>query len=193
MNKSRLEAFSDGVIAILITIMVFEIKAPRGTDIVALGSVTLPLLSFLMSFVYLGIYWTNHHHLLQVTTCINGTILWANLHLLLWLSLFPFATAWLSQSGFSAVPVALYGGILLCAGIAYVILQTVIIKAEGDSSKLSEAMGSDIKGKLSMVAYFLGVVLAYWVPIAAVLIYIVVAVVWLIPDKRIEQQFHQTP
>jgi len=187
MNKSRLEAFSDGVIAILITIMVFEIKAPEGTDFAALRSVAPSLLTFLLSFIYLGIYWSNHHHMLQLTQRVNGSVLWANLHLLFWLSLFPFTTAWLNRSQISPLPVALYGAVLLFAGIAYVMLQTQIIKAEGEASKLRNAVGADIKGKVSMVAYFASVVIAWWAPVVSVAVYIAVAILWLVPDKRIEQ------
>jgi uncharacterized membrane protein len=187
MSKSRLEAFSDGVIAILITIMVFELKAPEGTDFAALMTVVPSLLTFALSFLYLGIYWNNHHHMLQVTHRINGAVLWANLHLLFWLSLFPFVTTWLNRSELSRLPVALYGGVLLFAAIAYTILQLTIIKAEGHESKLKQALGSDIKGKISLAAYATGILIAWKYPIAAVVVYTAVAFMWFIPDKRIEQ------
>jgi uncharacterized membrane protein len=183
-----LEAFSDGVIAILITIMVFELKAPEGTDLAALMTVIPSFLSFLLSFLYLGIYWNNHHHMLQLTNRINGAVLWANLHLLFWLSLFPFVTTWLNRSEMSRLPVALYGGVLLFAAIAYTILQSTIIKAEGGDSKLKQAVRSDIKGKISLAAYGTGILIAWQVPTASVLIYIAVALMWFIPDRRIERE-----
>ena len=187
MSKSRLEAFSDGVIAILITIMVFDLKAPVGADLAALMTVTPSFLTFVLSFLYLGIYWNNHHHMLQLTYRINGAVLWANLHLLFWLSLFPFVTTWLSRSELSRLPVALYGGVLLLAAIAYSILQSTIIKAEGRDSSLKRAVGTDFKGKISMTAYTIGILLAWQLPIGSVVIYIAVAVMWFIPDRRIEQ------
>ena len=190
MNKSRLEAFSDGVIAILITIMVFEIKVPDGSDFHAFATVVPSLLTFILSFAYLGIYWNNHHHMLQLTGRISGGVLWANLHLLFWLALFPFATAWLNRSHVSELPVALYGIVLLCAAIAYVILQTTIIKSEGSESKLRNAVGRDIKGKISLAAYVLGIALAWPIPIASIVIYVTVALMWIVPDKRIEPHIH---
>lgn len=191
MNKSRMEAFSDGVIAILITIMVFDIKVPEGSDFAAFQSVIPSLLTFLLSFLYLGIYWNNHHHMLQLTERINGAVLWANLHLLFWLSLLPFVTGWLSRNHQSPFPVALYGTVLLFAGIAYFILQLKIIKAGGRESELKRALGSDTKGKVSMLAYAVGIALSWFVPIASVAIYIGVAVMWFIPDKRIEQHIRR--
>lgn len=188
MSKTRLEAFSDGVIAILITIMVFELKAPVGTDLAALMSVVPSVLTFLLSFLYLGIYWSNHHHMLQLTNRINGAVLWANLHLLFWLSLFPFVTTWINRSELSRLPVALYGGVLLFAAIAYTILQSTIIKAEGGDSRLKQAVGSDIKGKISLAAYATGILIAWQLPIASIVIYIGIALMWFIPDKRIEYQ-----
>ncbi len=186
MSKSRLEAFSDGVIAILITIMVFDLKAPEGADLAALMTVIPSFLTFLLSFLYLGIYWNNHHHMLQLTHRINGAVLWANLHLLFWLSLFPFVTTWLNRSELSRLPVALYGAVLLFAAIAYTILQSTIIKAEGQDSSLKQAVGTDFKGKISLTAYTIGILLAWQLPIASVVIYIAVAVMWFIPDRRIE-------
>ena len=186
MSKTRLEAFSDGVIAILITIMVFEIKAPAGADAAALFSVLPTILTYLLSFVYLGIYWDNHHHLLQIARQINGAALWANLHLLFWLSMFPFATNWLRSSHFSNFPVAVYGVVLLLAALAYLILQTVIIHAEGSESKLRQVIGSDFKGKLSPIVYVLGIAIARWNSRVAIGLYTFVASMWLIPDRRIE-------
>ena len=191
MSKSRLEAFSDGVIAILITIMVFEIKVPEGDDLAALMTVVPWLLTFLLSFLYLGIYWNNHHHMLQLTNRINGAVLWANLHLLFWLSLLPFVTGWLNRSVLSRLPVALYWAVLLFAAIAYTILQSTIINAEGQDSRLKAAVGSDLKGKISLVAYVAGLLAAWQLPIASIVIYIGVALMWFIPDKRIEHQMNR--
>ncbi|MBL8817249.1 MAG: DUF1211 domain-containing protein [Planctomyces sp.] len=188
MSKSRIEAFSDGVIAILITIMVFEIKAPEGADLAALMTVAPSLLTFLLSFLYLGIYWNNHHHMLQLTKRINGAVLWANLHLLFWLSLLPFVTGWLNRSELSRLPVALYGVVLLFAAIAYTILQSTIIKAEGKDSRLKVAIGPDLKGKISLAAYVAGLLIAWQLPIASIVIYSMVALMWFIPDKRIERE-----
>jgi uncharacterized membrane protein len=190
MSKSRLEAFSDGVIAILITIMVFEIKVPEGSDFAALMTVAPSLLTYLLSFLYLGIYWNNHHHMLQLTNHINGAVLWTNLHLLFWLSLLPFVTGWLNSSELTRLPVALYGTVLLFAAIAYTILQSTIIKAEGLDSRLKVAVGSDLKGKISMAAYVIGVLIAWQLPIASIVIYIGVALMWFIPDNRIEHQIN---
>ena len=190
MSKSRMEAFSDGVIAILITIMVFEIKVPEGADLSALMSVVPSLLTFLLSFLYLGIYWNNHHHMLQLTNRINGTVLWANLHLLFWLSLLPFVTGWMNRSEMSRLPVALYGVVLLFAAIAYTILQSTIIKAEEQDSRLKRAVGSDVKGKISLAAYVAGLLIAWQLPIASIVIYSGVAVMWFVPDQRIEHQIN---
>ncbi len=182
MVKSRLEAFSDGVIAIIITIMVLEMKVPHGL---------LPLLpvflSYVLSFVYVGIYWNNHHHMLHATTRISGRVLWANLHLLFWLSLFPFATGWMGENHFAAVPSALYGLVLLMAACAYWVLQQAIIAVEGAASTLKVAVGSDWKGKLSPVAYVIAIVASLWWPALAQAIYVLVALLWLVPDRRIEQ------
>jgi uncharacterized membrane protein len=186
MSKGRLEAFSDGVIAILITIMVLELKIPHGADLQALRPVVPVFLTYVLSFVYLGIYWNNHHHLLQTAGRINGAILWANLHLLFWLSLVSFATGWMGENHFAPVPTAVYGAVLLFAAIAYAVLQATILAAQGPDSVLAAAVGSDWKGKLSMVLYAVAIPLAFvnqWIPDA---LYVIVALMWLIPDCRIE-------
>ena len=191
MSKTRLEAFSDGVIAILMTIMVFDIKAPPGADWASLLSVVPTVLTYLLSFLYLGIYWNNHHHLLQITRRINGTVLWANLHLLFWLSLFPFTTSWLRSSQFSSLPAGVYGVVLLLAAVAYLILQTVITCADGPDSKLRQALGSNFKGKLSPVLYVLGIAVSPWNSWVSIGLYTLVALMWLIPDRRIEMTFQR--
>ena len=191
MSKARLEAFSDGVIAILITIMVFDIKAPKGSDWSALQTVIPIVLSYLMSFLYLGTYWNNHHHLLHVAKRINGSVLWANLHLLFWLSLFPFTTSWLHVSGFETLPAALYGIVLFLAAVAYMILQGTIIRAEGPQSTLRNAIGNDRKGKTSLALYLAGIGMAYVDSRIAIGIYAAVALIWLIPDRRIESQLER--
>ncbi|HEX8088827.1 MAG TPA: TMEM175 family protein [Blastocatellia bacterium] len=191
MDTSRLEAFSDGVIAILITIMVLELKIPRGADLQALHPLLPIFLTYVLSFVFLGIYWNNHHHMLRVTEKINGKILWANLHLLFWLSLVPFVTGWMGENHFASLPTAVYGVVLLMAAIAYTILQTVIIAQEGADSVLAKAVGKDNKGKLSMVLYAAAIPSAFihqWISDA---IYIFVALVWLIPDRRIESKLSE--
>lgn len=188
MTKGRMEAFSDGVIAILLTIMVFDIKAPAGNDWSALLSVAPIVLTYLLSFLYLGSYWNNHHHLLQAATRINGAILWANLHLLFWLSLFPFTTSWLRSSNFSSLPAATYGAVLLLAAIAYLILQTTIMRADKEDSKLRAAIGTDSKGKLSSVVCVCGIAASFYQPWIAVGLYTLVALMWLIPDRRIESK-----
>jgi len=187
MSKGRLEAFSDGVIAILITIMVLELKPPHGSDISALREVLPSFLSYLLSFVFLGIYWNNHHHMLNVTERVNGAVLWANLHLLFWLSLIPFGTAWVGQNHRDAWPTALYGTLLACAGLAYTTLQTTIIRNQGPGSRLAIAVGKDRKGKFSLLAYASAIPLAFVEPRISDLIYVVIAAVWLIPDPRIEK------
>jgi uncharacterized membrane protein len=186
MSKTRLEAFSDGVIAILITIMVFDLKVPAGSDLAALLSVVPMVLTYLLSFIFLGIYWNNHHHMLHATTRINGAVLWANLHLLFWLSLLPFVTNWLRSSQFSTLPVAIYGVDLLLAAIAYTVLQTTIIRAEGATSVLRRAVGTDRKGKASMALYVIGVGTSFLNTAVAMACYVTVAIIWLIPDRRIE-------
>ena len=187
MGRNRLEAFSDGVIAIIITIMVLELKVPHETGIDALAPLVPVLLSYVLSFVYLGIYWNNHHHMLHVVRTVNGPILWANLHLLFWLSLVPFATAWMGETHFAAVPAAVYGVILLMAALAYYILQQCIIASQGGNSILRQAVGRDWKGKLSPVLYAVAIVSTAVSPWIAMAIYTLVAVMWLIPDRRIER------
>jgi uncharacterized membrane protein len=187
MTKGRMEAFSDGVIAIIITVMVLELRVPHGATLDVLTPLLPVFLSYILSFIFLGIYWNNHHHLLQVVKHVNGKILWANMHLLFWLSLTPFVTAWMGQNQFAAWPVALYGTDLLCAAIAYTILVRVLIAAHGASSVLAHAVGSDVKGKASLVIYLAAIPFAFvdsWVACGC---YAVVAVIWLIPDKRIER------
>jgi uncharacterized membrane protein len=187
MGTNRLEAFSDGVLAIIITIMVLEFEVPHSPEFSALEPLTPVALSYLLSFVYLGIYWNNHHHMLHVTRYVDGAILWANLHLLFWLSLIPFVTAWMGENHFAPVPTAAYGLILLLAAIAYLILQYTILRREGADSVLRTAVGHDWKGKLSPALYAVAIPLALSLPWMAGLLYSLVAVVWLIPDPRIER------
>ena len=191
MPTGRLEAFSDGVIAIIITIMVLEMKVPQGENVSVLRPLLPVFLSYVLSFLYVGIYWNNHHHMLHATTRVTGAILWANLHLLFWLSLFPFATGWMGQNHFALSPTALYGVVLLMAGIAYFILQQAIIASQGPDSVLRKAIGSDWKGKLSPVLYVAGIVSSLYSSWAGQAIYVVVAVLWLIPDRRIEHALRQ--
>ena len=186
MGKNRLEAFSDGVIAILITIMVLELKVPHGESFNTLVPLIPVFLSYVLSFVYLGIYWNNHHHMLHACHRVTGPILWANLHLLFWLSLIPFATGWMGENHFGAVPAALYGVILLMAAIAYWILQELIIAAQGPDSLLKRAIGRDWKGKLSPVLYILAILLAFWSKWISLALYVLAALIWLVPDRRIE-------
>lgn len=187
MNKGRLEAFSDGVIAILITIMVLELRTPEGVTWHALAPRVPVLLIYLLSFVFLGIYWNNHHHLLQATERINGRILWANLHLLFWLSLTPFAMGWMGEEPTAAAPNALYGVVLLCSGIAYLILQHLIVAAQGSHSKLKAVLEHDVKGNMSAILYLVGIVSAFVSHWIAQAIYVFVALMWLIPEPRIEK------
>jgi len=191
MQKNRLEAFSDGVIAIIITIMVLELKVPHGTDLATLKPLLPVFLSYVLSFIYVGIYWNNHHHLLHATHKVDGKILWANLHLLFWLSLFPFATGWMGENHFTATPTAMYGFVLLMAAIAYYLLQCAIIAQEGRSSLLAQAVGRDWKGKLSPLLYLTAVGLSFVRPWLGSAIYVLVALLWLIPDQRIEQTLTQ--
>jgi uncharacterized membrane protein len=187
MSTGRMEAFSDGVIAILITIMVLELPIPHGTTWAALHEAWPVLLCYVLSFVYLGIYWNNHHHMLQATERANGAILWANLHLLFWLSLVPFTTAWMGENHFAPIPTACYGITLLAAAIAYYVLQTVIVRDQGADSVVAVAIGRDLKGKLSPVAYLIGIGLSFVAPWLGFAIYAGVAVTWLVPDRRIER------
>jgi uncharacterized membrane protein len=188
MHKTRLEAFSDGVVAILITIMVLELRLPAGADWAALRSLTPTFSAYVLSFVYLGIYWNNHHHLFHVVDRVSGGILWANLHLLFWLSLVPFVTNWMGEHSQEPLPTAIYGLVLLCAAIAYYVLVRVIIHAQGVHSKLKEAVGSDVKGMISPILYVAGIVLAlFWRHEIAWGFYAFVALMWLVPDRRIER------
>lgn len=187
MGKSRLEAFSDGVIAIIITIMVLEMKVPHGESIEVLAPLIPVFLSYVLSFGNLGIYWNNHHHMLHACHKVTGPMLWANLHLLFWLSLVPFATGWMGENHFGPAPSALYGVVLLMAGIAYWILQQLIIASQGQDSLLKEAVGGDWKGKLSPVIYAIAIPLAFWSQWISLSLYVLVALVWLVPDRRIER------
>ena len=187
MGRGRLEAFSDGVLAIIITIMVLELKAPHGAGLSDLRPLIPVFLSYVLSFVYVGIYWSNHHHLLHAVTQVNGRILWANLHLLFWLSLIPFATGWMGENNFAAWPVAFYGGVLLSAGIAYFILARALVSYHGRDSALAKAPGKDFKGKVSVVIYAAAIPLSFVSPLLACALYVLVAVMWLIPDRRIER------
>jgi len=191
MHKGRLEAFSDGVLAIIITIMVLELKAPHGPNAADLKPLLPVFLSYVLSFIYLAIYWNNHHHMFQATARVGGAVLWANLHLLFWLSLFPFVTDWMGENHFATVPTALYGGVLLMAAIAYLILQTVVIAQQGPDSLLAKAVGRDLKGKSSPVIYAIAIASAFLHVVLAQLLYIGVALIWLIPDRRIERTIAQ--
>jgi len=186
MRKNRLEAFSDGVIAIIITIMVLELKVPHGEDLQTLKPMIPVFLSYILSFVYLGIYWNNHHHMLHAAQTVTGPILWANLHLLFWLSLVPFATGWMGENHFASAPSALYGVVLLMAAIAYWILQQLIIASQGPNSILKKAVGGDWKGKLSPLLYAVAIPVAFWWEWISLALYVLVALIWLIPDRRIE-------
>jgi uncharacterized membrane protein len=187
MEKNRLEAFSDGVLAIIITIMVLELKMPHGPHFSELSPLIPVFSSYVLSFIYVGIYWNNHHHLFQITRRVSASILWSNLHLLFWLSLFPFATAWMGENRLTAAPTALYGVVLLCAAIAYYILQCAIIAREGRDSLLATAVGRDWKGKLSPLIYLLAISLAFFRPWISNALYVLVALLWLVPDRRIER------
>jgi len=187
MSKARLEAFSDGVLAIIITVMVLEMKVPRGVALADLAPVLPVFLSYVLSFVYVGIYWNNHHHMLHATQRINGAVLWANLHLLFWLSLFPFVTGWMGQNNFEPVPTALYGVVLLLAAIAYYVLQQTILACEGEQSLLRHALGRDLKGRLSPLFYIVAILAAFSNRWVAQSLYVFVALLWLVPDRRIER------
>jgi uncharacterized membrane protein len=190
VGKGRLEAFSDGVIAIIITIMVLEMKVPHGEEVDTLRPLVPVFLSYVLSFVYVGIYWNNHHHMLHACARVTGGVLWANLHLLFWLSLFPFTTGWMGENHFAALPTAVYGGVLLCAAIAYFILQQTIIASQGQDSVLRSAVGRDLKGKLSPLFYIAGIAGAFYAPWLAQACYVGVALMWLVPDRRIEHTLH---
>ncbi|MGB1041031.1 MAG: TMEM175 family protein [Flavobacteriales bacterium] len=187
MKTSRLEAFSDGVLAIIITIMVLELKAPEDNTFTALLAKTPVFISYVFSFIYLGIYWNNHHHLFQITQKVNGKILWANLHLLFWLSLIPFTTAWIGDNFEVKLPIIAYGVVLLFCAIAYFILQSAIIKSHDNEFPLRKVVGSDVKGKISIACYILGIGTTFLNTWVAIGFYIIVAIIWLVPDKRIEQ------
>jgi uncharacterized membrane protein len=191
MSKGRLEAFSDGVVAILITIMVLELKIPHGGDWAALQPLVPVLLTYVLSFVFLGIYWTNHHHMLHLTDRINGAILWANLHLLFWLSLVPFVTGWMGENHFAALPTAVYGAVLLMSALAYTLLQVTIVRHQGVHSKLYAAVGHDVKGKISLTLYVSAIPLAFVHELIADALYITVALIWLVPDRRIESKVRE--
>jgi uncharacterized membrane protein len=186
MNRTRLEAFSDGVLAIIITIMVLEIRVPHGNDFTALKPLIPVLISYVLSFIYIGIYWNNHHHLMHTVKNVTGGILWANLHLLFWLSLVPFTTGWIGENHFDPIPMAVYGFVLLMAAIAFYVLQTIIVQSQGEHSILAKAIGSDLKGKMSLVLYLLAIGSNFTSQWISGSLYILVALIWLIPDKRIE-------
>jgi uncharacterized membrane protein len=188
MGKNRMEAFSDGVIAVIITILVLEMKVPHGSEFATLVPLLPVFLSYVLSFVYIGIYWSNHHHMLHACGRVTGTILWANLHLLFWLSLFPFVTGWMDENHFAPLPCAVYGFVLLMAAIAYWILQQTIIRAEGTLAVLQRAVGRDWKGKLSPVLYLVAIAASFYVTWVALAIYVGVALIWLVPDRRIERE-----
>lgn len=187
MGKNRLEAFSDGVLAIIITIMVLELKVPHGDSLQALKPLLPVFLGYVLSFIYIAIYWNNHHHLMHTVEHVSASILWANMHLLFWLSLVPFATAWMGENHFASLPTALYGFILLMAGFAYWLLQKAIIRSHGNESILAKAIGGDIKGYGSIVLYAIAIPLAFYIELLAGAIYVLVAMWWLIPDRRIER------
>ncbi len=186
MEKDRLTAFTDGVIAVIITIMVLELRAPHGTDLHALLEQWPSFLSYLLSFIYVAIYWNNHHHFFQLAPEVNGAILWANLHLLFWLSLVPFATSWVGENGFAAGPAAAYGAVLLMCAIAFYVMERIIVRAQGADSPLKRAVGRDLKGKVSPVLYLSGVALAFYAPAISYGLYALVAAMWLVPDRRVE-------
>ena len=190
MTKGRLEAFSDGVLAVIITIMVLELAAPHEPSLEAIRHLTPVLLSYVLSYVFIGIYWSNHHHLFQAVRHVDGRILWANLHLLFWLSLVPFTTAWMGDTHFAPLPVAAYGVVLLMAAIGYFLLVQALLARPGNRATLEAALGSDFKGKISIVCYLVAVALALRWPMAACGLYVVVAVMWLVPDRRIERTLH---
>ena len=187
MSKNRLEAFSDGVLAIIITIMVLELKVPHGTDLITLSPLLPVFLSYVLSFIYVGIYWNNHHHMLSASHQVNGRVLWTNLHLLFWLSLIPFVTGWMGENHFAPLPVALYGGVLFMCGAAYYVLARSLVAHHGQDSDLAHALGKDLKGLVSMVLYGMAIPLSFVVTWLAIAIYVLVAALWFIPDRRIEK------
>ena len=187
MNKGRLEAFSDGVVAIIITIMVLEMKVPHGTDLASLRPILPVFLSYVLSYVNVGIYWNNHHHLLHASQHVTGRVLWSNLLLLFWLSLFPFCTGWMGENHFAALPTAVYGVVLLCAAYSFLTLQAAIVAADGPSSRVARAVGADRKGLLSRLLYLTGIVGAFWRPWIGWALYVAVALIWFVPDRRIER------
>lgn len=187
MDKSRLEAFSDGVIAVIITIIVLEFKVPEGTDLASLLALAPTFFSYVLSFIFVAIYWNNHHHMLHTVKKVNGAMLWANMHLLFWLSLVPFATAWMAEHHFSTWPTVVYGVLLLMSAIAFTILQTTVIRLHGRGSTLATAVGNDIKGKVSILCYAAAIVAAFYLPLISLCLYVVVAFIWLVPDRRIER------
>ncbi|HUA36924.1 MAG TPA: TMEM175 family protein [Candidatus Sulfopaludibacter sp.] len=187
MDRNRMEAFSDGVLAIIITIMVLELRVPTGSDLGVLKPLLPVFLTYVLSFIYLGIYWNNHHHLLKTVPKVNGAMMWANLHLLFWLSLFPFVTGWMGENHFTTAPTALYGVVMFMAAIAYFILQNVIVGQQGPDSKLAKSLGRDFKGKASPVLYATAIALACFEPWISCIIYVFVALLWLVPDRRIER------
>jgi uncharacterized membrane protein len=193
MHKARLEAFSDGVIAIIITIMVLEMKVPHGTSFTDLQPLLPVFLTYALSFVYLGIYWNNHHLLLQAAQRVTGRVLWANLHLLFWLSLMPFATGWMGENHFAPIPTALYGFDLLMCALAFTLLQQAIVAADGPDSVLARAVGSDRKGLVSRMTYVVALPIAFWSPWLATVLFTLVALIWFIPDRRIERELHHQP
>ncbi len=192
MRPERLTALTDGVIAVIITIMVLEMKAPRDTDLKALVAVWPVFLSYVLSFIYVAIYWNNHHHFFQLVKRVNGAVLWANLHLLFWLSLVPFTTAWLGEHELEAMPTAAYGVSLLTCALAWYVMQTVLVRAQGADSPIRQVIGRDLKGKLSPVLYVIGIGLAFVAPVASDLIYAGVALMWLVPDRRVESALART-
>ena len=187
MGKGRLEAFTDGVFAIIITIMVLELKVPHGADFATLSKLLPTFLSYVLSFLFVAIYWNNHHHMFHAVQRVNGSVLWANIHLLFWLSLIPFVTGWMGENHFESLPVALYGVVLICCAIAYTILSVVLLRHHGPDSTFAKALGSDLKGKISLAIYAIGVAVSISLPWAAGAMYALVALIWLVPDKRFER------
>ncbi|MCB0773502.1 MAG: DUF1211 domain-containing protein [Flavobacteriales bacterium] len=189
MGTNRLEAFSDGVLAIIITIMVLELEVPHGTDWKDLAPLAPVFLSYILSFIYVGIYWNNHHHFMHVVDRVDGRILWANLHLLFWLSLIPFTTAWMGENHVGALPTAAYGFVLFMAAMAYLVLSLSVIRIQGKDSAIAKAVGKDVKGKISALMYVAAIILAFWVPALSWVLYALVALMWVIPDRRYERAF----